>query len=183
MYYKRNWTEEPGGLQSMGSQRATRLLCPWNFPGKTTGVSCHFLLQGSFPTQGSKLHLCSPALAGRFFPTAPPEKPRNTRAFHCTQVRWGSQGRNDPPPGFKYQAKLIKLISRDQLKGPGNFLVVQWLGLCAFTAEGPAAIPGQGTRILQVACYGQKKERKKTDSPTQVTSRLKTQDRHAFFSL
>ena len=23
-----------------------RLLCPWNFPGKNTGVSCHFLLQG-----------------------------------------------------------------------------------------------------------------------------------------
>ena len=22
-----------------------RLLCPWNFPGKNTGVGCHFLLQ------------------------------------------------------------------------------------------------------------------------------------------
>ena len=29
-----------------------RLLCPWNFPGKNTGVGCHFLLQGVFPTQG-----------------------------------------------------------------------------------------------------------------------------------
>ena len=28
----------------------TRLLCPWNFPGKNTGVGCHFLLQGIFPT-------------------------------------------------------------------------------------------------------------------------------------
>ena len=25
----------------------TRLLCPWNFPGKNTGVGCHFLLWGS----------------------------------------------------------------------------------------------------------------------------------------
>ena len=25
----------------------SRLLCPWDFPGKNTGVSCHFLLQGS----------------------------------------------------------------------------------------------------------------------------------------
>ena len=24
--------------------------CPWNFPGENTGVGCHFLLQGSFPT-------------------------------------------------------------------------------------------------------------------------------------
>ena len=32
----------------------TRLLCPWNSPDKnTTGVGCHFLLQGIFPTQGS----------------------------------------------------------------------------------------------------------------------------------
>ena len=27
-------------------------LHPWNFPGKNTEVSCHFLLQGIFPTQG-----------------------------------------------------------------------------------------------------------------------------------
>ena len=33
------------------------LLCPWDFPGKNTGVGCHFLLQGTFLTQGSNLHL------------------------------------------------------------------------------------------------------------------------------
>ena len=33
------------------------LLCPWDFPDKTTGVGCHFLLQGIFPTHGSKLRL------------------------------------------------------------------------------------------------------------------------------
>ena len=32
---------------------ASRLLCPWDSPGKSTGVGCHFLLQGIFPTQGS----------------------------------------------------------------------------------------------------------------------------------
>ena len=31
----------------------TKLLCPWEFPSKDTGVGCHFLLQGLFPTQGS----------------------------------------------------------------------------------------------------------------------------------
>ena len=30
-----------------------RLLCPWNFPSKNTGVGCHSLFQGIFPTQGS----------------------------------------------------------------------------------------------------------------------------------
>ena len=31
---------------------AYRLLHPWDFPGNSTGVVCHFLLQGIFPTQG-----------------------------------------------------------------------------------------------------------------------------------
>src|SRR5574340_839742 len=35
----------------------TRLLCPWGSPGKNTGVGCHALLQGIFPTQGSNLCL------------------------------------------------------------------------------------------------------------------------------
>ena len=30
-----------------------RLLCPWDFTGKNTGVGCHFLLQGIFPAQES----------------------------------------------------------------------------------------------------------------------------------
>ena len=36
----------PCGLQP------SRLLCPRDFPGKNTGVGCHFLLQEIFPTQG-----------------------------------------------------------------------------------------------------------------------------------
>ena len=31
---------------------ATRLLCPWDSPGKETGVGGHALLWGIFPTQG-----------------------------------------------------------------------------------------------------------------------------------
>ena len=41
----------PHGLQP------TRLLCPWDFPGKNTGVGCHFLLQGIFLSQGSNPRL------------------------------------------------------------------------------------------------------------------------------
>ena len=38
---------QPHGLQP------TSLLCPWNSPGKNTGVGSHSLLQGIFLTQGS----------------------------------------------------------------------------------------------------------------------------------
>ena len=42
----------PCGLQP------TRLNHPWNFPGKNTGMGCHFLLQEICPTQG--LNPCLP---------------------------------------------------------------------------------------------------------------------------
>ena len=38
---------QPHGLLS------ARLLYSWNFPCKSPGVGCHFLLQGIFPTKGS----------------------------------------------------------------------------------------------------------------------------------
>ena len=37
--------------------RHVGLLCPWKSPAKNTGVGCHSLLQGIFPTQGLILHL------------------------------------------------------------------------------------------------------------------------------
>ena len=55
----------------------TRLLCPWDSPGKNTGVCCHTLRQGIFLTQGSNPHLSylqyKPAGS---LPLMPPGKPR-----------------------------------------------------------------------------------------------------------
>ena len=42
--------------QSYGLQPA-RPLCPWDFPGRKTGVSCSFHLHGVSPTQGSNPYL------------------------------------------------------------------------------------------------------------------------------
>ena len=61
-------------LQSHGLE-PTSLLCPWDSPGKNTGMGCHALLQRIFLTQGSNPpdpgiepeSLPSPALAGGFF--------------------------------------------------------------------------------------------------------------------
>ena len=54
----------PPLLRSHGIQ-PSRLLCPWDFPGKNTGVVCHFIAQGNLPDPG--IELVSPALAGRVF--------------------------------------------------------------------------------------------------------------------
>ena len=56
----------------------TRLLCPWDFPGKSTGVGCHCLLQKillsdqitrgrstAFTLSGSLAHLPTPVARGK----------------------------------------------------------------------------------------------------------------------
>ena len=60
----------PHGLQP------ARLFCPWDFPGKNTGMGCRFLLQGIFQTQG--LHPCLwglNGLVGGVLTSEPPGKP------------------------------------------------------------------------------------------------------------
>ena len=69
--HSKNWTQESvfehmcvysvasvmfDSLQHYGLLPA-RLLSPWDFPGKTTGMGYHFLFQGIFLTQGLKPHL------------------------------------------------------------------------------------------------------------------------------
>ena len=68
-------------LQLYGLEPA-RLLCPWDSPGKNTGVGCRALHQGIFPTQGSNLGLMSPALASRFFTTRATWKPLPQSIIH-----------------------------------------------------------------------------------------------------
>ena len=52
-----------------------RFFCSWDSPGKNSGVGCHFLLQGLFPTQWSNLHLlCLLHWQVDSFPLAPPGK-------------------------------------------------------------------------------------------------------------
>ena len=64
--------------------KLTRLLCPWDFPGKNTAVGCHFLLRGIFPSPGSNpylLHLLHWQVdslpLGRFLAWEAPGSPRS----------------------------------------------------------------------------------------------------------
>ena len=47
----------PHGVGLICHPMPARIPCPWDFPGKNTGVSCRSLLQGIFLTQGSNPHL------------------------------------------------------------------------------------------------------------------------------
>ena len=55
-------TGQPGGLPSMGSHRVghdwSDLAAAWDFPGKSTGMGCHCLLQYSMTKVYLKLLIC-----------------------------------------------------------------------------------------------------------------------------
>ena len=66
----------------------TRLLCPWNFLGKSTGMDCHFLFQGIFPTQGL-----------------------NPGLLHCGQTLYHLSHQGSPSP-WKGKAKFHRLVPK-----------------------------------------------------------------------
>ena len=66
----------------------TRLLCPWDFPGKSTRVGCH-AHKGIFPTQGlNPCLLCLLHWKVGSLPLAPPGEypgaPMNTQIWWCS---------------------------------------------------------------------------------------------------
>ena len=97
----------PHGLQP------PRLLCPWESPGRDTGVGCHFLLQGIFLMQGSNpglLHLLH--WQADSLPIEPPGKPQ--RGFHFiihVKVLYGLTVICDP----------LLLLSPPQAPGLSNY--------------------------------------------------------------
>ena len=58
-----------------------RLLCPWDFSSKNTGVDCHFLLQGIFLTQESNPRLLQLLYGRQFLTSEPPGKPSPSPGF------------------------------------------------------------------------------------------------------
>ena len=61
-----------GSLQPHGLQPA-RLICPWDFPGKNSGMGCHFLSPGDLPDP--RIEPRSLAFQADSLPSEPPGKP------------------------------------------------------------------------------------------------------------
>ena len=92
----------PHGLQP------TRLLCPRNFPCKSAGVGCHFLLQGIFPTQGPGFWHCRQTLYCLSHQGSPKLSP-NCQASICSLVL--------SHPHQRFGAMDIKALGASQLSG------------------------------------------------------------------
>ena len=82
---------------------AHQALCPWDSLGKNTGVGCHALLQGIFPTQESNPHLL--------------------QLLHCRQIlyRWATR----EAPNITHCLHLIQLCSSCSSVVPSACTVVQ----------------------------------------------------------
>ena len=68
-----------------------RLLCPWNSPGKNTGVGCHSLLQGIFLTQGLNWDLLHTLEMG---------------LLHCRQIPYHLSYHGSPGMGSNRRSSL-----------------------------------------------------------------------------
>ena len=97
----------------------SKLLCRWNFPGKSTGAGCHFWLLGIVPIQGIELvSLAAPALTSRFFITMLPGKPHWSRnmsisCFKGNQPMWGAV-LLAKDSSFKFQLTFLVVIESPQ---------------------------------------------------------------------
>ena len=68
----------------------TRLLCPWDSPGKNTEVGCHFLLQGDLPDPGMELR--SSALQADYLPTEPEGNRKGEDGLNLRGILGEAQG-------------------------------------------------------------------------------------------
>ena len=91
---------------------SARLLCPWDFPGKNTGVGCHFLLQGFLPNPGLPQH-CRQTLyhlnigvdCHSFLQRNFPTQGLNPGLLHCKQIIYC----------LSYREVLLLLCNRKKL--------------------------------------------------------------------
>ena len=98
----------PVNCSPPGSSVSGMLLCPWDSPSKNTGMGCHALLQGIFPTQGSNLHLlCLLHWQAGSLPLAPPGKPPDSTVNWTNKLWYCHQQSLLAIPGEKNRILVI----------------------------------------------------------------------------
>ena len=120
-------------------QQPNRLLCPWDSPGKNTGVGCHFPLQcvkmkSESEVAQSCLTLSDPmdcSLSGSSV----------HGVFQARVLEWVAIAFSVRGPSVCHMPyAMLKSFS-------GTSLVVQWLRLHTSNAGSRGSIPGQGIKI------------------------------------
>ena len=111
---------------------ATRLFLPWNFPGKNTGMGCHFLLQEILPTQGSNPRLlCLLHCRWILYPLNPMgsrvhNNPGYWNTFSSPKANRGVMLWNIKPRALETKYKLLQWLTKalQDLKGCLSYLLI-----------------------------------------------------------
>ena len=143
----------------------TKLLRPWDFPGKGTGVGCHFLLQGIYLTQGLNLGL--PHCRQMLLPSEPTwaqipssvsklwsTKPHDSELLVvllvdkmelCTDLtlktRSPGVNRNKHPQSFPMHLKIWKHLPETNPKASVIFFSEMWIRSVSLTKVGEDKAP------------------------------------------
>ena len=137
----------PHGLQP------TRLLWSGDFPDKSTGVGCHFFLQGLFPTQGSNPPVsCVSCTSGEAFTTAPLGSPKVT--VNPTQNWLKQSGNSMMSQNSKSKGQLAvaalhcpppstPMPTLPRLPGSGLKVAASWFTLTARSKDCPPTTSGK----------------------------------------
>ena len=86
----------------------------WNFPGKSTGVGCHFLLQGNFLTQGSNPGL--PHCWQMLYHLSHQGSPKNT-GVDCPALLQGIFPTQRSNPGLPHYPRTLYPLSHQGSRG------------------------------------------------------------------
>ena len=108
------------------------LLCPCDFLGKNTGVGCHFLLQGTFPTQGLNLRLLYWQASSSSLSQQESPSHSSIAQTKITEYRWWKEMLE--PTERNKEAMLLwvglERLSSDPCKAPSlcsGLMAVMWL--------------------------------------------------------
>ena len=103
-------------------QQPTRLLCPWDSPGKNTGVGCHFLLQCMKVKSGSEVAQSCPTLSDPMDCSPPGSSAHGI--FQARILEWDAIAFSGKNPKAPYTHKSLLLLH--SLPSYWDLMIYSW---------------------------------------------------------
>ena len=119
-------------------QQPTRLPCPWDSPGKNTGVGCHFLLQGMKVKSESEVAQSCPTISNPMDCSPPGSSVHGI--FQARVLEWGAITFSGEAPG--------KLQITVGPWGEGGLCHQTWVGPRVYPFEKPPQ--DSGALVLEI---------------------------------
>ena len=105
-------------------RQPTRLLCPWDSPGKNTGVGCHFLLQCMKVKSESEVTQSCPTLSDPIYWNLPSSSVHGI--FRARVLEWGAIAFSDDQPRQHIKKQRHYFVDKGPYSQPMVFPVVMY---------------------------------------------------------